>query len=178
LRELANLAPLHLQRDVPGRRQQLWPSVAGLGVFSVDRNVPDSVYSDAVSKRAAHLLGHAGTLCFDASELTPSAMSELTNRVASFGAVHPRAPSPTPPLRLQSGRLDAYLTYMLIAVGRAVRRGHDGELTCTHGTRRSDRHSPDSARYVTISLPRCERSGTWLSVWSASGLSGHPEMDR
>jgi alpha-glucoside transport system substrate-binding protein len=58
--------------------QQLWSSVPG--VFSADRNVPESVYPDVVSKRVAQLLGHAGTLCFDASDLMPSAMSDAFNQ--------------------------------------------------------------------------------------------------
>lgn len=67
----------------PGGRegQSKWPEISGSGAFSVDQEVPLSVYKtpsgkeDPVSKRIAELLAsRSNTLCFDAADLMPPAM--------------------------------------------------------------------------------------------------------
>lgn len=55
------------------KAQKIWPRTGG-GAFSVNRKVELNVYPDDVSKRIAHDLTTADTLCFDAADLMPATM--------------------------------------------------------------------------------------------------------
>jgi alpha-glucoside transport system substrate-binding protein len=64
-----------------GTAQRIWPAIAGSGAFSVDRNVPLGPNANEVTKKVGALLtGEHNRLCFDASDLMPSAMSTAFNQ--------------------------------------------------------------------------------------------------
>jgi alpha-glucoside transport system substrate-binding protein len=60
--------------------QSIWPKVSNGAVFSANRNVNADVYDNGVSKRIARILTSQATLCFDASDLMPTAMTNAFNR--------------------------------------------------------------------------------------------------
>lgn len=60
--------------------QSIWPAVSRGSVFSANRGVDPAIYGDAVSRRIAQTLTGDATLCFDASDLMPSAMTNAFYR--------------------------------------------------------------------------------------------------
>jgi alpha-glucoside transport system substrate-binding protein len=60
--------------------QSIWPAVSRGSVFSANRGVDPAIYDDPVSRRIAQTLTGEATLCFDASDLMPSAMTNAFYR--------------------------------------------------------------------------------------------------
>jgi alpha-glucoside transport system substrate-binding protein len=60
--------------------QSIWPAAGRGTVFSVNRGVDPTVYDNAVSRRIAQTLTGSAVLCFDASDLMPSAMTNAFYR--------------------------------------------------------------------------------------------------
>jgi alpha-glucoside transport system substrate-binding protein len=89
--------------------QRLWPAVPGIGAFSANRTVTEAVYPDVVSKQVAYVLAHANTLCFDASDLMPSAMSYAFNQAILAYLSNPDPRTLDASLaELESVRVEAY----------------------------------------------------------------------
>jgi alpha-glucoside transport system substrate-binding protein len=60
--------------------QSIWPTVSHGSVFSANRGVDPAIYANPVTKRIAQTLTGDATLCFDASDLMPSAMTNAFYR--------------------------------------------------------------------------------------------------
>ncbi|WP_203832824.1 ABC transporter substrate-binding protein [Actinoplanes lobatus] len=60
--------------------QSIWPAVSHGSVFSANRGVDPAIYGNAVSRRIAQTLTGTAALCFDASDLMPSAMTNAFYR--------------------------------------------------------------------------------------------------
>ena len=60
--------------------QSIWPTVSHGSVFSANRGVDPAIYGNAVSRRIAQTLTGPAALCFDASDLMPSAMTNAFYR--------------------------------------------------------------------------------------------------
>ncbi|MEU8664904.1 hypothetical protein, partial [Actinoplanes philippinensis] len=55
--------------------QSIWPAVSRGSVFSANRGVDQAIYGNPASRRIAQTLTGDAALCFDASDLMPSAMT-------------------------------------------------------------------------------------------------------
>ncbi|BCJ46037.1 ABC transporter substrate-binding protein [Actinoplanes ianthinogenes] len=60
--------------------QSIWPAASHGSVFSANRGVDPAIYDDPVTRRIAETLTGDATLCFDASDLMPSAMTNAFYR--------------------------------------------------------------------------------------------------
>ncbi|MBO3743040.1 ABC transporter substrate-binding protein [Actinoplanes flavus] len=60
--------------------QSIWPTVSRGSVFSANRGVDPAIYGNAVNRRIAQILTGPAALCFDASDLMPSAMTNAFYR--------------------------------------------------------------------------------------------------
>jgi alpha-glucoside transport system substrate-binding protein len=60
--------------------QSIWPAVSRGSVFSANRGVDPAIYDNPVSRRIAQTLTGDAVLCFDASDLMPSAMTNAFYR--------------------------------------------------------------------------------------------------
>ncbi|WP_433788730.1 ABC transporter substrate-binding protein [Actinoplanes sp. CA-252034] len=60
--------------------QSIWPTVSRGSVFSANRAVDPAIYGDPVTRRIAETLTGQAALCFDASDLMPSAMTNAFYR--------------------------------------------------------------------------------------------------
>ncbi|WP_199752744.1 ABC transporter substrate-binding protein [Actinoplanes sp. ATCC 53533] len=60
--------------------QSIWPTVSHGSVFSANRGVDPAIYDNPVSRRIARTLTGQAALCFDASDLMPSAMTNAFYR--------------------------------------------------------------------------------------------------
>lgn len=60
--------------------QRIWPGIAGSGAFSVNSQVPASVYGDPVTQRIATTITGTGTFCLDAADLMTATMRDAFYR--------------------------------------------------------------------------------------------------
>ncbi|BEL04165.1 ABC transporter substrate-binding protein [Actinoplanes sichuanensis] len=60
--------------------QSIWPAASRGAVFSANRGVDQAIYDTPVSRRIAQTLTGEAALCFDASDLMPSAMTNAFYR--------------------------------------------------------------------------------------------------
>lgn len=60
--------------------QSIWPAASQGSVFSANRGVDQAIYDNPVSRRIAQTLTGEAALCFDASDLMPSAMTNAFYR--------------------------------------------------------------------------------------------------